>query len=131
MKGGEKMNLGKKGKLDKGFLEGAVVFVVLIVLFLSIYAALVPEAQTSGDALGDEALCGDVGCFYNASRTGAALGNYTCSANNVSIDENDCATINTIPLGSLFASTGVVFVVIMAALLIILIGGALVSMKKK
>ena len=133
MIGGEKMNLGKKGKLDKGFLEGAVVFIVLIVLFLAIYAVLVPEAQTSGDALGDAAQCARADCFYNVTRlTAGDVGNISCSAANASgTDPTACASVNELPLSTLFGSTGVIFVVLMAALLIVLIGGALASMKKK
>jgi len=71
----------KKGKLNTGILNTAILAIILLVVLFQIYAELVPEAQTAGDAL---------------NATG-------------------------VPLGSLFVSTGVVFVIIMAALLILVV----------
>ena len=74
-----KMN--RKGKLNTGILNTAILAIILLVVLFQIYAELVPEAQTAGDALNE---------------TG-------------------------VPLGSLFTSEGVVFVIIMAALLILVV----------
>lgn len=71
----------KKGKLNTGVLNTAILAIILLVVLFQIYAELVPEAQTAGDTL---------------NATG-------------------------VPLGSLFVSTGVVFVIIMAALLILVV----------
>ena len=73
--------LHKKGKLNTGVLNTAILAIILLVVLFQIYAELVPEAQTAGDTL---------------NATG-------------------------VPLGSLFVSTGVVFVIIMAALLILVV----------
>jgi len=74
-----KMN--RKGKLNTGVLNTAILAIILLVVLFQIYAELVPEAQTAGDTLNE---------------TG-------------------------VPLGSLFTSQGVVFVIIMAALLILVV----------
>jgi len=73
--------LHKKGKLNTGVLNTAILAIILLVVLFQIYAELIPEAQTAGDAL---------------NATGA-------------------------PLGSLFVASGVVFVIIMAALLILVV----------
>ena len=74
-----KMN--RKGKLNTGVLNTAILAIILLVVLFQIYAELVPEAQTAGDTL---------------NATG-------------------------VPLGGLFTSEGVVFVIIMAALLILVV----------
>lgn len=82
----QKMLKSKSGKkLGTGMLNDAILAIVMIVVLFLLYAELVPEAQTAGDAL---------------NATG-------------------------VPLGSLFTSSGVIFVVIMAALLIVVITAVL------
>ncbi len=85
------MNLlkSKKGVLGTNVLNTAIVAIVLLVVLFLLYAELVPEAQTAGDAL-------------NASG---------------------------VPLGSLFVGSGVVFVIIMAALIILVVKAFLPSGK--
>ncbi len=85
------MNLlkSKKGTLGTNVLNTAIVAIVLLVVLFLLYAELVPEAQTAGDAL-------------NASG---------------------------VPLGSLFVGSGVVFVIIMAALIILVVKAFLPSGK--
>ena len=73
----------KKGKLNTGVLNTAILAIVLLVVLFELYAELVPEAQSAGDDL-------------NTSLAG----------------EN---------LGPLFVSTGVVFTIIMAALIILVV----------
>ena len=104
----------KQGKISTAMINTAILSIVLLVVLFQLYASLVPTAQIAGDGLGDEALCGDVSCFYNSSRDTA------CTANNVTTgDTTACTTVNSVPLGSLFAGTGVIFIIIMAALVII------------
>lgn len=73
----------KKGKLSTGFLNSAILAIVLLVVLFQLYAELIPEAQDAGDSL----------------NTSLAGGN----------------------LGPLFVGTGVVFTIIMAALIILVV----------
>ena len=76
-----KMLKAKAGKLGTGMVNQAIIGIVLLVVLFQLYATLVPEAQTAGDAL---------------NATG-------------------------VPFGSLFTSGGVVFIIIMAALVLVVI----------
>ena len=71
----------RKGGLNPGMINTAILSIVLLVVLFQLYATLIPTAQTAGNTL-------------NASG---------------------------VPLGSLFISTGVVFVIIMAALVIVIV----------
>jgi hypothetical protein len=73
--------MDKKGRLQSGILQTAILALVLLVVLFQLYANLVPEAQAAGDTL-------------NASG---------------------------VPLGSLFVGGGIVFVIIMAALIILVV----------
>ena len=73
--------MNKFGKLGVGVLQTAILAIILLTVLFTLYADLVPVAQTSGDEL-------------NASG---------------------------VPLGSFFTSGGIVFLIIMAALLILII----------
>lgn len=84
------MEKSRKGALGTGMLGQAILGIVLLVVLFQLYAELVPEAQTAGDAL-------------NASG---------------------------VPLGGLFTSSGIVFVIIMAALLIVVVMSFLPKGKK-
>lgn len=76
-----KLMKSKKGALNTGVINTAILAIVLLVVLFQLYAQLVPSAQTAGDTL--------------------------CSSG--------------VPLGGLFNSTGVVFVIIMAALIILVV----------
>ena len=71
----------RKGGLNPGMINTAILSIVLLVVLFQLYATLIPTAQTAGDTL-------------NSSG---------------------------VPLGSLFISSGVVFVIIMAALVIVIV----------
>jgi len=75
------MNLQKKGGLNPGFLQSAILGIVLLVVLFQLYAEMMPVAQTAGDVL-------------NASG---------------------------VPLGNLFVGSGIVFLIIMAALIILVV----------
>jgi len=81
----------KNGGLTTSTLSTAIIGIVLLVVLFQLYAALVPEAQSAGDAL-------------NASG---------------------------VPLGSLFTSNGVVFIIIMAALVIAVVLAFMPGIKGK
>lgn len=80
----------KKGNLNTGMVEKAIMAIILVVVLFLLYSELVPEAQTAGDTL-------------NSSG---------------------------VPLGSLFTSGGVVFVIIMAALIIVVVKSFLKGRRK-
>lgn len=111
----------KKAKLKSGILTTVVMSIILIVVLLQVYAEVVPEVSDGGDALGDSARCADRGCSWNTSNEICyATSNYsaaTCSADS-----------QTIPLAGLVGSSGIVLVIIMAALLILIVKS---SMNKK
>jgi len=113
--GNQIVKLHKKGKLNTGMLNSAVLIIVILVVLFSAYAAIVPEAQTGGDSMGDSAVCAASACTYNASGSPS-----TCQWNTTNTSEcpND---YDYIPLSGLFAGTGVVFVVVMAALLVLVV----------
>lgn len=114
-----------KGKFSSGAINKAVIGIVLLVILFALYAVLVPEAQTAGDSMNDSNLCAANSCSYNDSRT------VVCTATNTSgTDVTACATASSIPLANLLNGTGVVFVVIMAALLIVVIKAFITKGKK-
>lgn len=105
----------KKGKLSTSVLNSAVLAIVLLVVLFQIYASVIPTAQTAGDSMNASNQCGSASCFYNASRA------VHCTAHNLTVnDTTPCASPNVIPLSGLFSGQGVVFVIIMAALIILI-----------
>jgi len=96
--------------------EKAILVLVTIVLIFAIYSAVVPEAQSSGDLLGDATTCG---YYWNS----------TSEVCQLSITNNTAQDYNSIPLNSLFSSTGLVFIIVMVALLIMIVRGLLKGKK--
>jgi len=109
-----KLLKSKSGKLNSSMVNTVVLALVLIVVVFQVYAELIPTAQTAGNSLNASNRCVDVGCFYNNTNTPA------CQVADGNL--NGCnAAANSLPLGALFSGTGVVFVIIMAALLIVVV----------
>ena len=105
-------------KLNTGIITAAVSTIVVILVLFTAYSTIVPDAGDAGDELGDEARCGDVGCFWNDSRA------TDCTANNLTAgDTTACASNYEVPLSGLFSSSGIVFIIIMAMLLIVIVKG--------
>ena len=71
----------KKGGLQSGILNTAILSIVLLVVLFELYAELMPEAMDAGDTLNESG----------------------------------------VPLGTLFVSGGIVFLIIMAALIILVV----------
>ena len=111
-----KLSQSQKANLNPKIVGVVVVLLVLLTVILLIYSVLVPEAQTAGDSLNASNQCNDNGCFFNASSAPNCQANQT----NTSI-ACTLGGASPIPLASLFSSTGVIFVIIMAALLIVLL----------
>ncbi len=99
----------KKG-LTTSIIQTSILSLVLLVVLFQIYANITPEAQAAGNNLGNQARCESAGgnfatgsCTTNGSIEGAAVG------------------FDTIPLSGLFSGTGVVFIIIIAALIILVV----------
>ena len=115
--------MNKKGqvKLNQKIEAGAILIILVVVIF-NLYSALVPEAQTAGDKLNDSNRCSAVGCFFNQSA--GVTGNLQGCRANSSPEANKSAcgsSLQTIPLSSLFRSSGIVFLLIMVGLLLTLL----------
>ncbi len=84
--------------------------IIGIAVLFFVAAALVPEAQTAGDQLGDPVKCTDAGGFFNASLDQCFI--------NASI-EGQVVTVpfQSIPLSSLLVGGGVVFILVAVVLL--------------
>ena len=112
----------KHGILKPGVLNTAIIGLVLLVVLFQIYATLVPEAGAAGDSLGDAATCSSAGGFFN--------GTQNLCLNGTSPADTAQVSFQSIPLAGLFSGTGVVFVIIMAALVILVVKSFLPGSKK-
>jgi len=107
----------RKGKLSSSTVNTAILAIILLVVLFQVYASLVPTAQTAGDSLNASNQCVQAGCVYDGTGASAAACINGSGVGNVS-----CAqTTTTIPLSGLFSGTGVVFIIIMAALIILVV----------
>ena len=125
------MKHNKKAQtLGKKIEAGAIIIIIVVVLFL-IYAEMVPEAQTAGDKLNASNRCEAVGCFYNTTTSANSSFEGDC-ANNASDSRLACEDPlgSGVPLGGLFKSSGIVFLIIMVGLLIIILKQVLPKGKK-
>lgn len=122
----ETKRVSNKGqvKISKTVTTVLIVIITIIVLF-GVFNALVPEVQSSGDRFSDATKCAEAGCFNNASLTPA------CVINSSLEGTGACQNpIETIPLGSIFGSSGVVVILVMVFLLIIVLGVVLPKRRK-
>jgi len=103
----------KNAKLKTSILNTALLAIVLLVVLFQIYASLVPEAQAAGNQLADAERCSVAGGFYNTSQ--AACLNGTTPADTAAV------SFAAIPLSGILSGTGVVFVIIMAALVVLVV----------
>ncbi len=117
----------KAGKLKTSTINTAILVIILIVIIFQVYASVVPEAQTAGDNLNDTNRCNDVGCFYNVSEDADT----PCRNTTGNVTSACTAGSQTIPLAGLFSGTGVVFLIVMAALLILIVFSLMKPQKKK
>ena len=108
--------------INTAFVNKAIITILVIVLLFSIYSAIIPEAQTAGDEMNDSNRCTDVGCYYNITDP-------YCHVNTTNATVCQ-APAYSIPLSGLFSSSGIVFLIIMAALLVFLVKGLLAKGKK-
>ncbi len=121
------MVMNNKGKITTKHINTAIIGLLVLVVLFKVLAAVVPLAQAEGDALGDQGQCESLGCFYNASVASECLvseplQNETCAG-----DYNAAK----IPLSSLFSGSGVVFIIIMVAFLVIVVRAFMTTGKGK
>ena len=107
-----KLIISKKG-LNTNILNTAILAIVLLVVLFQLYSALIPEAQAAGDSLGNAERCSVAGGFFNTSQSACLNGTTPADTTAVNFD--------SIPLSNLFSGTGIVFIIIMAALLILVV----------
>lgn len=123
----------KKGQvsLNKKIEAGAILIIIVIVLF-QLYAGLVPEAQKAGEKMNVSNRCAAVGCIYNAT-TASESGLEQDCANNLSAERQVCPNSlgKGIPLSGLFASSGIVFLLIIVGLLLVILKTVLPPKGKK
>lgn len=118
----------KDAKFNTALVTVAVIGIVFLVILLTVYSVLIPEAQTAGDSLNISVRCADAGCFYNTSNDNSTVG-VSCIESSA-LTNNTCATqLDAIPLATLFSGTGVVFVIIMATLIILIVRAYLKKIK--
>lgn len=108
-----KLLKSKLGILKPTVLNTAIIGLVLLVVLFQLYATLIPEAGAAGDSLGDAATCSTAGGFFN--------GTQNLCLNGTSPADTAQVTFQSIPLGGLLGGSGVVFVIIMAALVILVV----------
>ncbi len=106
--------------VDNSIIAKVTLSIVGIVILLSVFASLVPITQSAGDDLGDENQCTRTGCFFNATSNATTSDCTTQAGNSIT-----CATSTGIPLSTLFAGGGVLFLIVMAGLFLLVLKGQL------
>jgi len=102
-------------KMSTKLVTGLMVGIFVIIIIFQAWAAIMPEAQTAGDSMNNSVACTAAGGFYNVSEV-------DCQVNTTNVTSIDYSPI---PLGGLFSGTGIVFIIIMAALIIWVVKGAM------
>ena len=112
-------------KLHSGMIYSAVILMATIIVLFSAYANVVPTAQVAGDSLGDQAQCEGLGCYFNASATEEC----SLAEPNQTIACAGDYEGSKIPLSSLFAGGGIVFIIVMIALFLYIFKGSMGKVK--
>lgn len=104
----------KEGKFNASNITTAIMAIIVLVVLFNIYSATIPLAATAGEDLNASNRCAATGCFYNLS---------TAVCQNSSVNAIGCTATNyeSPPLSGLIGSGGLVFVVVMAAFLILIV----------
>jgi len=105
------MKKNKKAKFSPGIITSAIIGIVILVVLFQFYAGAIPSAQTAGDSMSDTNRCASDGFFWNTTDS-------YCQA---SAADTTLTEYNSIPLNTLFSGTGIVFLIIMAALIILVV----------
>lgn len=105
--------LSSKAGITTKIISSAILALIVLVVLFNVYAQIIPEAQGAGDSLGDSARCSAAGGFFNESQSACLNGTNPADTAGV--------TFSTIPLSGLFVGTGVVFVIVIAALVVLVV----------
>jgi amino acid transporter len=99
----------------------AWIFIILsLIIIISVFGVLAPISRDAGNELGDaETICENTAtCIYNTTASA------TIPCRDTANQSNDCATQDYVPpLGSLFAGTGIVMLIMVTVFLMVIIGG--------
>ena len=110
-------DITKRGQITQKIFLGIVISIIVVVVFLQVYESIVPTAQAAGDSLGDSDICSASGGFFNASQS--------LCLNGTNPEDTARIAFEAIPLSGLFSGDGVVFIIIMAAALLVIVVGFL------
>ena len=108
-------------KINQKMINGAILFILVLVVLFKVLASTIPLAQDEATLLGDESRCESaLGCYYNTTN---AKDGGECSLSEVLQNESCVGDYEDakIPLSSLFSSSGVVFLIIMVSFLLIVL----------
>lgn len=103
-------------KLSEKVATGAVLVIVLLVVLFQVYAEIVPEAQDAGAGMNDTVTCEAAGGVYCTNLSSPYC--YDACTNQTNAT---AVTYNSIPLNGLVNSTGVVFILVMAFLVVLVV----------
>lgn len=104
--------MNKKGKLTRQTVISGMILLIITVILFSVYASLIPEAQSAGNELGDASRCATDGGYWNITLDGCYTNTSTTA---VAYDYSG------VPLSSLFSGSGMVFLIIMAGLVMLIV----------
>lgn len=99
----------KAQKLNKGITVAVTVIISVVVLF-TLFADLIPEAQSAGDEFSDDNKCVEAGCIVNNTFSN------TCRNDTIPTSEACTFDIETVPLASLFGGSSVIILLLMVTL---------------
>lgn len=101
-------------KLSTQMVTTALLAIILTVVLFQAYAEIVPIAQDGGDELGDAARCDADGGYWNLTLS-------DCRNNESSQSVSTQYDYTSVPLSGIFSGNGIVFLIIMAALVFVVI----------
>ena len=118
----------RKGQIGKKLNVVVGVIITIVVLFV-LFQSLVPEVQTAGTEFSDATKCTEVSCVVNTTLDPTCRSN--ASPQGFGGNSSSACTVpfQTVPLASLFSSTGVVVLLLMVFLLLTVIKIAMPSKK--
>ena len=118
----------RKGQIGKKLNIVVGVIITIVVLFV-LFSNLVPEVQTAGTEFSDATKCTEVSCNFNSSLDPACRTNATPAGLGGNSSVACLEKFQTVPLASLFSSTGIVVLLLMVFLLLTVIKIAMPSKK--